>query len=189
MNASHVDPKAAAVLRPRLDAGEELVWAELPDSQSMLANSARVFFSTPLHWGPPILLAIVLAWRLSSTSDPSPVEWAILAIAMYPVFAMVVDLAAIPFVVLPFFVPIAYGATRSYLLLYRGLAFRRLVRLPISTVQSVELAKWGGRDAVTFKMDDHQKAPFSYLHTRNPAAAVAALAEFIQLNRPATPAS
>ncbi|HEV7693943.1 MAG TPA: hypothetical protein VGO52_24125 [Hyphomonadaceae bacterium] len=182
MSDTTIDPRAAAILKPRLDDGETLVWAQRPDFARMTIYSIRDFFLHPLHLAGMASLVIGFAWtRLA----PPPLEFALISAAVVLGIAgpLIFDALACPLVILPFFTPTAYGATRSYLLITRGLLFPRLVRAPVSLLQDITLTRWAGRDAIVFKTEKKHSPSFSFLHASDPAGALQELRSAIALDQ------
>lgn len=181
-HAASLDPSAAAILQPMLDAGEALVWAERPSLSRMLVSSIRQYLFTPLPMLSAAILAIALSLRafgIQLTLLPvDPIAAVVITVlVMSPLLCGVI--CGLLYVV-PFVTPLAYGATRSYFVICRGLIFRRLTRTPVSVVTRISLAPFAGRKVPVFQMHAGQQADFSFLHVAQPIATQAELQPLLQ---------
>ena len=100
---------------------------------------------------------------------PWELSWFVFALLAFP---LVIDLAASLFVSIPFFAPVAYGATRSYIVIARGLLARRLLRVPISVVADISLQQYAGAAAIQFRMTRGKTPDFAFFHSPDPNAAL-----------------
>ena len=180
VGSSMIDRQAAAILQPMLDDGEVLVWAQRPNFLQMAASSVRDFLLSPGHLMGIAALAAGAAWtRLAPPPNPLFAVVIIFTLAS----PLLVDLIAYPLIIFPFFTPRAYGATRAYILVRRGLVVPRLLRAPVSLISDISLMRWAGRDAICFETDPQHQPGFAFLHASNPSAALQQLKSAIVLNQ------
>lgn len=176
---SAVDPHAASLLQPMLDEGETLLWAERPDFRSMFLRSVRLVIMSPMNLiAAGILIAMAVMSALRGPADYGAYEG--LNILLAALAAGAVAQLACCVVILPLFAIVsmtatAYGATRSYAFVRRGLMSPRLVRTPVSMIEDIVLQRFHGFDAIVFMNKDRVASKFSILHAQNPVQTLATL--------------
>lgn len=179
MTASHIDPKAAALLQPMLDDGETLLWAERPDYRGMFLKSLRLIAMMPMNLiAAGILAVLAVTAALRDPADVGAYEGfniVLAALAAGSVIQLVYCCVLLPLFALATMLATAYGATRSYVFVRRGLAPARLIRTPVSLIEDIVPQRTHGFDAIVFLNKDKVPSPFAILHAKNPGQTVTTL--------------
>lgn len=172
-----IDPQAERALSRHLRPSEQLLWATSPDIRRMAPASIWNFVRSPYHLvGVATIGGVLIAAQLVDTSS-LPGDWAFLAMLIVAALAspLLIDVGDAMIRLVPFYTPTAYGSTKNYLLLRRGLFFSRLERFPLSEVSGFEITNWRGNQAIVFHVASGPSADFSFLHCAEPDNALAAL--------------